>query len=181
MKEKICSTCRQLKTLVQFYKNCNSTDGRLARCKACDNEIRLHRYRHNYKTRATAVWHALQQRIGDADGKNPSYRSVTLALTQSQFIAWYIAALPSFFVKFGQDATPSVDRIRNSEGYALDNIQMIPMPDNSRKRAGNRNVHAPEGQAWCTACRAYLPRDSFYKNKAQHHGLAHRCKQHFNR
>lgn len=170
--------CGKQKPADQFGRNRNSRDGRLARCKTCDREVRLARYRNNPRVRAGFVWSAILQRVGNANGKNPSYEKIQTRCTREQFVAWYVAALPVFFAAYGTDATPSVDRIKPLGHYAIDNMQLIPLADNANKSPHKKNVHAPAGTAWCTHCREYLPRTRFYKNRAQAHGLQHSCKLH---
>lgn len=176
---KTCNVCGLPKPPEQFTKNCKSPDGRLSRCKTCDKKVRLHRYRTVPRVRASAVWHALLQRVGNANGKNDSYANTQVAFTKDTFVAWYSAALPVFFADHGVDATPSVDRVEQDGHYSPGNVRLIPLGDNSMRARNKRNVNAPAGTAWCTHCKKYLPRSDFYKNRAQAHGLTHSCKRHF--
>lgn len=177
MDKKACSACSVSKPLSEFGKNSNGKGGRLGRCKPCDRTVRLTRYANSPRVRAIAVWHALRQRIGNANGKNPSYAAIELRMTQTEFVAWYVAAFPEFRREHG-DVTPSVDRREDSGHYAADNIQLIPLGHNSRKAPRNHNERAPKGQAWCARCLAYLPRTEFYKNRSQVNGLQSYCKPH---
>lgn len=181
MKTKHCSACGLPKKLAEYGKNCKSPGGRLARCKACDREIRISRYHSNPAVRGGFIWSAILQRVGNANGKNASYSGTAVTFTRDKFITWYAAALPRFFAKYGDDAKPSIDRKDQAGHYSPGNVRLIPMGENSKRARNKRNLRAPVGKAWCTHCRDYLPRTDFYKNKAQQHGLTHSCKKHFKR
>lgn len=178
METKSCSTCGEQKSLDQFGRNCKSKGGRLARCKACNRDIYRAKYETDPRYRAQAVWFALQQRLNNANGKNPSYATITTTFTKEEFIAWYAAALPAFFVRYGNDATPSVDRIKSKGHYSAGNVRLIPLQENSNLAERKHNLRAPKGKAWCTHCKRFLSRNMFHKNRSQAHGLQHSCKQH---
>ena len=168
---KVCKICKRLLPIAEFYRN---RDTRLARCRDCISDAGRTAYRDNPSKRATAVFTCLLQRIGNTDGKNPSYANVRLMFTRSEFLEWYVAAYADFR-KIHGDAKPSVDRIHDGD-YRLDDMQLIPIGENSRKAPGNRNVHAPPGIAWCAKCRKYYNRVEFHKSKSQPHGLVNCCK-----
>lgn len=176
MTARICTRCDVEKKLEEFYRNHNGPSGRLTRCKNCDNELKRKKYREDHLTRAKAVWHALGQRVGNADGKNPTYANIELRMTKEEFCVWYTTELPKFFDVYGETVTPSIDRLRVNEHYELSNLRLLPLGENARLQPKNHNVNAPGDQAWCAVCKCYKNRDAFYRSKAQPHGLDNRCK-----
>lgn len=123
------------------------------------------------------MWHGIRQRVGNANGKNPSYASVELRMTQEAFLQWVIPAYKRFIARYPL-LIPSIDRCDTTGHYEIGNLRILALGDNAMLATNKRNVHAPEGMAWCTKCKAYLPRSSFHKNRAQSHGLQHTCKLH---
>lgn len=172
---KSCSMCQREKSLDEFSRNCHMSDGRLNRCRECEKVVTRARYKSNPRYRANAVWSALLQRIGNSNGKNPSYAAVELRMTKEEFIEWVIPKYAEFLAQHPGES-PSIDRIDPNGHYEISNLRVIPLAENCRLSPQKHNLHAPEGQAWRTACKAYKSRSEFYKNRCQPHGLQHRCK-----
>ncbi len=173
MKE--CNTCHTDKPLEDFHKNCKSADGRLNRCKACTLSQNKERYHTDFDYRARCIWSTILQRVGSRNGKNKSYKHVKLEMTREEFIKWFSVACKKF-VEENPGVTPSVDRKNNNKHYSLDNIQIISLAENSKTKPSNRNIHAPDGQAWCALCQQLKPKSEFHKNKAQRGGIASYCR-----
>lgn len=178
MKTKRCRLCRRSKALTTFTANCKAADGRLNTCKQCDARRRREKYASDPRTRAIALWHCLLQRINNANGKNPSYGHVDLRLSRDEFVRWFVAELPKFTKRYGAEVTPSIDRTNSKGHYAISNMRLLPLLENSNLAERKKNLRAPPGLAWCGKCAKYLPKENFYKNKAQPHGLEHSCKRH---
>ena len=127
--------------------------------------------------KAVKMWNSLHKRAGNKDGKNPTYKDIKILVTREEFLGWAVPVLEDW-IKTKTIETASLDRIEDTDHYILGRMQIISKSQNTRKCSKNKNVHAPEGMAWCSQCKFYLKRDEFTKSTKQHHGLNYLCKYH---
>jgi len=155
-------------------------------CPECELKIKLAERIHAAQPRARALrtWRTLLTRCGNRDGNNPSYEYTEVRMTQAEFLAWAIPAYqeyleqhPESFLPEETKDTASLDRIDPKGHYEIGNLQVISMGENARLSNQHRNVHAPEGMAWCSICQQYLPVDQFAKSTRRFNGLQKRCRQ----
>lgn len=173
--KKTCTICKIEKPLTEFHRNCKSPDGHLHQCKPCILKKNKTLYNTDLEYRLGKLWTTLLQRIGNKNGKNPSYASVQLQMTKNEFLTW---GVPKFaqFIKENPDAKPSIDRKNSDLHYSIDNLQILAWGENSKKRKNNKNLNAPDGHAWCSVCCQYKPLSRFFRNKAQAYGRDSYCK-----
>ncbi len=172
---KVCSTCKIAKSVSEFHHTHRSPDGVIAKCKACvkaknaspeHQEWASERYRRlsaTPKGAAQSAWGNLTGRIRRAKAgvkRLRAYLGVEVRVTKEQFIQW---AMPLFEAWFRDhpDETPSIDRISSEGHYEFDNMQMIPLPENSHKARRNKHLETPAGMKLCGRCKKLLPFASF--------------------
>lgn len=80
---KTCRFCGETKPLDQFRKSKGCKDGRLNKCKACDNKYTNARYHQNSRQKALQKWHAHIRR-GGSIGKE-DFVAFVLATTQCDY------------------------------------------------------------------------------------------------
>ena len=128
------------------------------------------------KTKAGAMWSNIIQRVENKNGRAPAYANIKLKLTKDQFLGWVIPELEKW-CKTNKIEDVSLDRINTTKHYELGNLQLVTKGENSLKRAFCKNIHSPEGKAWCGKCKNYLSVDNFHKCKTRFNGLNARCKR----
>jgi len=87
--------------------------------------------------RKSIMYHSIRNRLK----KNPVYKNRTLGFSREDFLKFLesnndYARIYAEWVENGFDMrfTPTVDRIDNTKGYELDNIQVISFSENVKKR-----------------------------------------------
>lgn len=87
-----------------------------------------------------SYWQTLNQRCANGANRvnsrrNEAYakKGVNLELTKEQFNEWVDKNWETFRALYESGRTPSIDRIDNSRGYAIDNMQVIDLKQNMRK------------------------------------------------
>jgi DNA-binding CsgD family transcriptional regulator len=133
--------------------------------------------------RAVIAWNSMNMRCrSEKPNFKKIYENVEVRITRADFIAW---AVPEFEKWIAEHpdldqvprwANPTVDRIEGSGHYELGNIRIISRRDNTRNQPTNWNVFAPEGKAWCGACKQYKATSEFNKDSSTFNGLGRRCK-----
>lgn len=95
------------------------------------------------KHRALSRFYMIKNRIKDQDNpKNKKYKNMEFSLDKDEFLLWFMER---------DYKGCSVDRIDNSRGYHMDNIQIIPL----RKNIQKDRVKAIDGKRWCYSCKEY--------------------------
>lgn len=123
------------------------------------------------------MWYGLLDRVENKRGDLPTYQNIKLYITKDEFLNWVIPKLENWkYPLVGTKNSPTIDRINTSGHYELANLQLITKTENTLKRDCNKNVHAPEGKAWCGKCKEYLYKKHFQKNKRTFTGVNLICK-----
>lgn len=141
MKRKICSRCQQKKAYKTFYKDTTRRDGLSNTCKACKNSMPSMR-RGTVAYFVKQSWHCLNKRTvngryPDLDNpKNASYfeNGIRLEMTREDFKAFCKSHKATISKLYKQGKTPSVDRIDSHKHYSIDNIQIISLDENIRRK-----------------------------------------------
>jgi hypothetical protein len=135
--EKICSKCRESKSIDSFYKLTSSKDGHRPDCKDCHNKqkkelSKIDPVKYKANTMATGI---LQRTVWEKnDPKNKCYEGIKCTLGSTvKKVAEYL------YNNFYEDIrnlieagkTPSVDRIDSRKDYSPDNIRIIDYYENS--------------------------------------------------
>lgn len=136
------------------------------------------RYRLTPRGKALGMWQGILRRIENKSGNHPTYAKTKLLCSKSEFLNWVIPALEDWQTRHTSLTNVSIDRIKEEKHYSVDNLQLLEKGENSRKKRDNKNVHAPDGLAWCGQCKIYLPMKNFFKCKTHYNGLSGRCKLH---
>lgn len=153
METKICKDCGQELPTTNFYTSKQTKDGFVCYCKSCHKKrsnvaaaewIKRNPYENIIRNR----WKSINQRTvngtyitSPSAQKCPqlvSYRKkgIALDMTFDEFRLWMLAneILHNEIVASGDKS--SIDRIDESLGYSIDNIQMISLHKNICKRYG---------------------------------------------
>lgn len=169
MKNKTCRRCARTRPLTDFHRHGPSKDGHNPACRFCISKAEKYR-RQLPGGKARATWDNIKKRLQ----RQSEYVGVELRFTRAAFLTWMIPALQRWTADHpGQ--RPSIDRIDPAGHYEPGNVRILELGENSRLSRAHKNAHAPEGTAWCGACKQYKPRSAFGKNRARRHGLQHRC------
>jgi len=125
VKEKLCTGCNKIKPITEFAKDSSVTSGRRSRCLQCLTNY--NRTKDSFITRT----YSKQKFRSKVRGHNPP------EYTREELKEWMYKnsfnKLYDNWVKhnYNSDYTPSIDRLRNDEGYKFDNIQLVTWKENS--------------------------------------------------
>ena len=131
MKTKKCSRCGIEKSENEFYTSKNYLDGLDGWCKLCYSEVR--KVKHHTKQGLIArIYNGQKQSSKRRNHKMPTYTvkdirewAFSQRIFHELFDNWESSG-------FGRWLSPSFDRIDNSKGYTLDNLQIITWYQNDR-------------------------------------------------
>jgi hypothetical protein len=172
---KTCCECNETKPEELFYRNRSRKDGLTVRCIECSKKYNRE-YFGSPHGKAIVAWNNISGRATNSNGDNPSYADVELRMDRDEFIKWFVPEMEKWMAE-NPGIRGSVDRIRDEGHYEIGNLRIISMVANARKSMARKNVHAPDGMAWCSMCKAYLTVVSFHKNRSEFNGLQGRCKE----
>lgn len=115
------------------------------------------------KRRALQRWFMILHRLKASTPKNKHYANRSLGMSKEEFVKWFM--LNDF-------KGCSVDRIDNSKGYSLCNLQMIPLSVNvaKDKTAFNGVTHR------CSICKDTKPMENFAKDLRRASKISSICK-----
>ena len=135
MLEKQCTKCKELLPLSAFSKDQTKADGLQSWCKLCQNERRRD---FSYKGQAARMYRHQQGNSKQRGHRPPTYSCeefVSWCLSNPDYIrlhnAWKATGYPV-------QLTPSADRLDDTKGYSLDNIQLLTWEDNRLKGTHGR-------------------------------------------
>lgn len=153
MDSKECFICHKVKPLNEFYSHKGMSDGHLNKCKECTKSYMRsrntkaydhNRYHTNVKRYLKHKYYMMKQRctVGHKYAIR-DYADKGLNLTMEEWLEWCDSTMPTFMALFdawnasGCDPklSPTIDRIDNSKGYELGNLQWLTRSANSRKGA----------------------------------------------
>jgi len=116
-----------------------------------------------HRKRALTRYYMILQRLNNTDrNKNKCYKNITFDLDKEEFINWFMA---------NDFERCSVDRIDNSKGYSIDNIQLISIEENIRKD----KVKAKNGYCVCYKCKLQKPLIEMCKDSSRKNGRTTLC------
>lgn len=95
--------------------------------------------------------------------KNECYKNISFELDEKEFIEWFMK---------NDFKGASVDRIDNSKGYSMDNIQLIKLEENISKN----HRKAKDGMCECCRCHQIKPLSEFTKDHRTYNGYTTICK-----
>ena len=146
---KRCFICGEVKPLDDFYTHKLMRDGHLNKCKECAKAyarkrdtrgIDIKRYRTNPNRYLTHKYYMMKRRCTKPIPKHESYLGRDLMKldewmsfckdTMDEFMALYVQWQKSGYKRA---QAPSIDRIDNSLGYVIGNVQWMTLSQNSRK------------------------------------------------
>lgn len=167
---KRCRRCKQRKPTSEFRRSKKSADGLWSYCRPCGAEL-TRRYFRTPRGRAFSAWRLMNRRVR----VQPEYAGIEVRMTKEAFLEW---AVPRFeaWIAERPDEVPTIDRIESAGHYEIGNIRLLEWGENCRQRRNAHNIHAPDGQAWCSACKQYLAVDNFCRNASTGSGLNAVCR-----
>ena len=145
---KKCFVCGEVKPIDEFYVHERMSDGHLNKCKDCTREyirnrdtraIDTKRYRTNPQRYLKHKYYVMKCRCsGKSNHRSYDGREI---LTFEEWLNWCEETYPQFIVLWqrwvdsgwDRNLSPSIDRIDNSRGYVLGNIQWITNYENTIK------------------------------------------------
>lgn len=152
---KICFKCGKTKSLEDFYKHPQMSDGHVNKCKEC-NKLDVHKnyadksdyyseYDKNRQRRSKARifnhrYNQIRQRVEGRSTRVYSVKGKGM-LSYEEYAMWLKSNIDRFdglyeaWVASGysRKLTPSIDRIDSNESYVASNMQWMTVSDNSKK------------------------------------------------
>lgn len=126
--DKKCTKCKTIKPLEEFYRDKKSKDGYTSGCIICSEKFRR---------QPTVMFRQSFNRMYFRVRARKNYKGRRCDITWSEFQKLYpdFLKLHQIWVKnkYNRSYAPSIDRIDNSKGYTIDNIQVIALGRNTSK------------------------------------------------
>jgi hypothetical protein len=133
---KQCSRCKQYKDELQYNKSSAELDGLYRYCKTCSREYSKNLRRSELGT-INKIYDQQRHKSIHRNHKQPVYtkNELTVWLYENRFKELYDTWKNSNYEK---DLTPSCDRLDNSKGYSLDNIELVTWKENNKRAYSDR-------------------------------------------
>lgn len=158
--QKQCFKCKQSKSLEEFYKHPEMTDGRVNKCKECSKidvkenykktivskkQYDQYRHRHSITRIFNHRYSGIKNRclVGRSNGK-PYPVTGKEFLPKEEWLSWCydeknykkFIEIYSIWVKndFAEKYSPSIDRIDGQKSYTKDNMQWLNKSENCSKQ-----------------------------------------------
>lgn len=125
--------------------------------------------------RAKSAYVGMMARCLNKNGKNPSYTTVELKMTQEEWLKW---ALPKYekFIEEHPCVSPCAARFGDAGHYEIGNVRIISVEQNRSEMKTEMQLR-PDGTKRCSRCRKLLEAsENFSKNKFRSDGYATDCK-----
>lgn len=122
--KKICSTCHKTKKVSKFYRNKSKKDGLTSQCKRCVLKSKIS-YHRSKKGLIGDIYRSQRARSIKRGHLPPTYSFEELKdyiENHKDFMLLYEKWVESGYDKW---QAPSIDRLENSKGYSIDNIQLV--------------------------------------------------------
>lgn len=144
---KTCSKCGMEKECSNFYKHPKTKDGLNSWCKECSH-ISSRNYGKKKSTKYTSIirnrWNSINQRCINGCYKTPnapqfqSYtrKGITINMSKEEFTIWMLSVENTHNQIVSKGEKSSIDRIDDTKGYEIGNLQLISLHDNIEKRIG---------------------------------------------
>lgn len=164
--------------ITKYCKKCNKeTERQLAssKCRPCDSK-KQKLYGNTVPGKITRTWSSIARRVGNKTGRDPTYSNIKLLMTREEFVEWATGTLKDW-VQHSELKYATIDRVEESGHYEINNIQWLTHQDNCRKIKRNKNVLAPDGEAWCGKCNLYKLKDEFSYSSNIWNKVQRRCKE----
>lgn len=129
---KKCKTCGVEKDLTEFHKHKGCKDGLHNECKVCTTQ-RIKDYQKTFPGQLTKIYSDQRQRSKRRGHEMPTYSKEDLGQwlkSQSNFEELWDGWVES---NYDTKLVPSVDRLDDSKGYSLGNIQLTTWSENNLK------------------------------------------------
>lgn len=152
---KTCTKCGIEKETSNFNKHPNTKDRLNSWCKECSRINSMEYMKRNsgkYSFIIENRWRSINQRCINGCYKTPnapqfqSYinKKITINMTKDEFATWMksVEHIHNQIVEKGEKS--SVDRIDDTKGYEIGNLQMISLHENIEKRIGMKCKKFPE-------------------------------------
>lgn len=116
------------------------------------------------RRRALQRWSMIVHRLKASTLKNKHYAKRSLEMTKEEFVTWFMA---------NDFKGCSVDRVDNSKGYTISNLQLIPLALNiaKDKTAFNGITHQ------CSICKETKAKEKFVRDLRRQSKIGSICKQ----
>ena len=130
---KQCTKCKVTKSLIDFYIETSRIDGHKNECKKCSSKTALAHSRTREGLCKVIFYSQIKSSVKRKHNP-PTYTKKELIkwmLSQFNFESLYSNWVKSHYAKLYR---PSCDRINNSKGYSLDNIQLVTWQKNDTRQ-----------------------------------------------
>jgi len=133
---RVCTKCETSKPTDSFTKNSRSPDGIGYMCKEC-RDLEYEKTKHSIDRLFSVIYSSQKANSKTREHKEPAY-------TKKQLREWVEITNKDKFDKlldnwiesgYKKMYKPSVDRLDDSKGYTLDNIQLVTFQENVDKQA----------------------------------------------
>lgn len=168
--------CKKCGGTGPFTSHPTTADRLYPNCAACER-IRHKAYGKTPRGKAARAWTSMNWRSGNKTGRTPAYAAVEVRMTREQFMLWAVPAF-TLWQKNSPTKVASVDRVKNTGHYAVENIRLIEKVANQLRSTRYKNLNGcPRGKAWCSSCKAYHATSLFSSCARTPNGLQPMCRE----